>query len=113
MTSDILPTRVRSALAGLDRTPVGRHVEEVLRLHAELSELRADRGTIAEVVRASLETAACGLVALVHDAGNAREEVLREALGMARAAVVAAGMAVVEADDERRRGDGDAQPSER
>lgn len=113
MTSDVLPTRVRLALAGPDCAAVGRHVAEVLRLHAELSELKAERVAIAEVVRASLETAACGLVALAHDVGDAREEILREALGMARAAVVAAGMAVVEADDERRRGDGDAQPSDR
>lgn len=113
MTSEVLPSRVRLALAG---PAVSRHVAEVLRLHAELPEPRADLAAIAEVVRAGLETAACGLVALTHDGdgdGDGREEILREALGAARAAVVAARMALMQAGDERRRGDRDAEPSGR
>lgn len=113
MTPEVLPSRVRQALTGPDCAAVGRHVAAVLRLHADLPEPGTDLAAITEVVRASLETAACGLVALAHDAGDAREEILREALGTARAAVVAARMAVVDAGDERRRGDGDAPPSGR
>ncbi|MEV5778332.1 hypothetical protein AB0L49_45250 [Streptomyces antimycoticus] len=80
-------------------------VTALLELRDDVDELTAGDGPAAETVRASLEAAACSIAAILHGTAHEREEVLRSALGMARAAVVAAGAAVVRSGDRRRLGD--------